>query len=285
VGPEGTNVVAKRSHSEAAAIERLVYQEILPHLTIVALRCYASIADDDSRFSWLFLEDARGESYSADLKEHRILAGLWLGAMNISAQRLAVATRLPDRGPTWYLEMLQLGRSMTEEKAGHPAFAADDRRMLRAIASYCDFLETKWCRVEHFCARMPRTLVHGDFSLRNARVRASDAGRSLLIMDWEFAGWGVSAADLAQFIGTALTPDITSYWSVVKECWPCLNQSDFGQLAELGKIFRWINAVAWANQRFHEDNAGSYILEMRCYEPGVAERAQGMAFLFESGLA
>jgi Ser/Thr protein kinase RdoA (MazF antagonist) len=281
VGPGGTNVVAKRSHSEAAAIEHLVYQEILPHLAINALQCYASIADDDTRFSWLFLEDAGNGEYSSDLDEHRILAGLWLGAMNLSAQRLPLAARLPDRRPASYLGMLQLARSMTHEKLEHSAFSADDRRILKAIATHCDLLEMHWGRIEQFCTRMPRTLVHGDLSSWNARIRANHAGKAVLIMDWEYAGWGVPAADLAQFAGNALTPDITAYWSVVQTCWPRLHLTDFRQLGELGRVFRWIKAVTWANWGFHEGAVEWYITEMKFYEPKVAEWAQGTESIFK----
>jgi hypothetical protein len=282
VGPGGSNVVAKRCYTEAAAIERLVYQEILPRLTITALRCHAVVADAEPKFSWLFLEDAGDdEEYSPHLEEHRILAGHWLGAMNSSAQGLYIATRLPDRGPASYLKMLQMARSMTHEKLARPAFSADDRQMLRAIASHCDFLEMHWGRVERFCARMPRTLVHGDLSLRNARIRANHTGKRLLIMDWESAGWGVPAADLAQFAGKALTPDIGAYWSVAQKCWPRLHLSYFRRLGELGRVFRWINAVVWANRGFHEDAMEWYITEMRFYEPEVATWAQGTECLLE----
>src|SRR5262249_31727117 len=118
--------------------------EILPQLAISALRCYASIVDDDIRFSWLFLEDAGDGEYSSDLEEHRILAGLWLGYMNISTQWLPLATRLPDQGPASYFEKLQLARNMTSKKLEHPAFSANDRQILRAIAFHCDFLEMRW---------------------------------------------------------------------------------------------------------------------------------------------
>jgi hypothetical protein len=281
VGPEGANVIAKRCDAEAAAIERLVYQEILPHLTISALQCYASIADEDTRFSWLFLEDAGNEEYSVGLEEHRILAGHWLGAMNISAERLAVAAHLPDLGPASYLETLQLARSMTSEKLIHRAFSADARQMLRAIARHCDFLEMHWDRIERFCARMPRTLVHGDLSLWNARIRANHTGKKLLVMDWESAGWGIPAADLAQFAGNSLTPDIPAYWSVAQTQWPRLRLSDFRRLGELGRVFRWINAVAWANWGFRDGAVEWYVTEMSCYEPKIAEWAQGTESLLE----
>jgi hypothetical protein len=67
-GPDGANVIAKRCESEAAGIEYFVYKEILPHLAVSALRCYASVVDDDDRFSWLFLEDAGNGEYSSDLQ-------------------------------------------------------------------------------------------------------------------------------------------------------------------------------------------------------------------------
>jgi hypothetical protein len=38
------------------------------------VQCYASIADDDCRFSWLSLEDAGDGEYLSDIEEHRILA-------------------------------------------------------------------------------------------------------------------------------------------------------------------------------------------------------------------
>jgi hypothetical protein len=285
VGPGGTNVVAKRSYSEAAAIERLVYQEILPHLTISALRCHAVVADPESQFSWLFLEDVGDdegeEEYSAAVKEHRILAGHWLAVMNTSAQQFNLATRLPDRGPASYLKMLQLARTMTSEKLGHPALSADDRQILKAIALHCDFLETHWGRIEEFCTRMPQTLVHGDLSLWNACIRGNHSGKRLLVMDWESAGWGVPAADLAQFAGNALTPDIAAYSSHAQQYWPRLNQSDFRRLGELGRVFRWINAVAWTNRGFHEGAVEWYVNEMRFYEPEKPEWAEGTESLLE----
>jgi hypothetical protein len=281
VGPGGTDVIAKRSYTERAGVEHLIYQQILPHLATIGLQCYASIADDDSRFSWLFLEDAGDGEYSAHLEEHRILAGRWLGAMNLSGRRLPLAARLPDRGAAFYLEMLQLARTTIREKLDYPAFSASNRETLRAIASHCDFLEMHWGGVEQFCARIPRTLVHGDLSSYNARIRANHTGNRLLIMDWESAGWGVPAADLAQFAGNALTPDIAAYWSVAQACWPDLHLSEFHQLADLGRVFRWINAIAWANRGFHRNSVEWYVAEMSYYKPEMAEWAQGTKSLLD----
>jgi Phosphotransferase enzyme family len=287
-GPGGCNVIAKRCDSDSAVTEHLIYREALSQLPIGALQCYGVVPDESNEFCWLFLEDAGDAKYSSDLEDHRILAGRWLGAMNTSAQRLSIATRLPNRGPAFYFEKLQVARSATREKLDHPALGSDDRQILNAIVSHCDVLETHWGRIEQFCARMPQTLVHGDLSSWNACIRVNHKGKRLLIMDWEFAGWGVPAADLAQFAVNSLTPDIASYWSVVKECWPHLDPSGLRQLVDLGSVFRWINGVAWTNCGFSErsvDSAQWYVHQMRYYQPRLAEWSLAGGFRFLAGLA
>jgi aminoglycoside phosphotransferase (APT) family kinase protein len=183
------------------------------------------------------------------------------------------------------LEILRLAGGMTRKRAEHPAFSSDDRQMLSAIASHCDLLEMHWGRIERFCARIPRTLVHGDLSPWNARIRATGSRQRLLIVDWESAGWGVPAADLAQFAGHALTPDIAAYWSVARGLWPSLELSGFRRLADLGTLFRWINAVAWANSGFRESavelSAEWFTTEIRCYQPDLDEWVKGTECLLE----
>jgi len=113
-GPGGSAVIAKRcyhKHSESAATEHIIYERVLPRLPISALHYYG-LVDDDSDCRWLFLEDAGDESYASEIGEHRALAGRWLGAMNTSAQPLAVGEDLPDRGAAFYLEGLRRARAM-----------------------------------------------------------------------------------------------------------------------------------------------------------------------------
>src|SRR5207237_6893714 len=42
IGPEGTNVIAKRSLAAAAKTERLIYEKILPQLPMPTLHCFGS---------------------------------------------------------------------------------------------------------------------------------------------------------------------------------------------------------------------------------------------------
>src|SRR5438874_3137874 len=279
VGPGGSAVVAKQcyqKHSESAVTEHVIYERVLPRLPVSALRYYG-LVDDDTECRWLFLEDAGDENYALEVAEHRALAGRWLGAMNLSAQRLAVGEALPDRGPAFYLEGLRRARAMIRNVLGHPAVRADDRwRTLEAIVGHCDRLETLWPAIERSCERIPRTLVHGDLASKNVRIRAEQTGQSLLVMDWETAGWGISAADLAQFSlershYISLSPDLEAYWAVVQPWWPSVGLPDLRRLAELGKAFRLIVALAWTNEGFHAHTVEWYMTDMSWYERALRD--------------
>jgi Ser/Thr protein kinase RdoA (MazF antagonist) len=244
---------------------------VLPRLPISALRYYGFVDDDTAR-CWLFLEDAGDERYLLEVEEHRTLAGRWLGAMNTSAQRLAVGEALPNRGADFYLEGLRRARAMITKILGHPAVRADARwRTLEAIVDHCDRLETLWPSIERFCERIPQTLVHGDLVSKNVRIRAEQIGQRLLVMDWETAGWGIPAADLAQFPlersqHISLSLDLEAYWAVVQPWWPNINLPDLRRLAELGNAFRLIVALSWMNKGFRAHTVEWYMTDMSWYE-------------------
>src|SRR5256885_11766358 len=48
------------SRSETGLVERTVYEEILPRLTVPSLRHYGSLDEPDGEHCWLFMEDATG---------------------------------------------------------------------------------------------------------------------------------------------------------------------------------------------------------------------------------
>jgi aminoglycoside phosphotransferase (APT) family kinase protein len=113
-------------------------------------------------------------------------------------------------------------------------------------------------------------LVHGDFAVQNARLRSGQAGTSLLILDWEGAGWGTPATDLAQFIGKALSPDVRTYFSVVSQGWPGVTLAVVERLAVFGRMLRLITALEWANWGFKAVDAGWYMEKMHWCERTLA---------------
>jgi hypothetical protein len=281
IGPGGANVIAKRCESAAASTECSIYNNVLPYLPVSMLRFYGLVAEDSQRFCWLLLEDAGEEPYLLDVEEHRVLAGHWLGMMNISAQQLRAATRLPDRGPDFYLKRLRASRETIREIVENSSFSDSDVALLRALISHCDALESQWDGFERFCNRMPQTLVHGDFAVQNARLRSGPDGSSLIIMDWEGAGWGSPAADLAQFrgLGTSLSPDLRTYYSIVRSRWPRVRLAELEILAEIGRMFRLISSLDWANWGYRAALADSYIDELGWYEQELADWLRGAEVL------
>jgi hypothetical protein len=274
VGPGGA-VIAKWYQRPAAAAERTIYEEVLPRLPVTALRCYGSVEDGDGRFCWLFLEDAGGQEYSPQCQEQRVLAAGWLGLLHTSASCLAAAARLPDRGPCHYLGHLRSARATILGNLSNAALSADDRTVLKAMVTQCDTLESRWDQVRRACDRMPRTLVHGDLVVKNVNVRLGPAGPAFLAFDWETAGWGTPAPDLVQSLlwdrVSSVSPDLSTYWGVVRDSWPHLGIEDVRQLADLGSVFRLLAMIHWLSL----DLAYPWVIKpmagMRVYQAEMAQ--------------
>jgi phosphotransferase family enzyme len=265
-GPGGITIVAHRRKPRVAAVECAIYENILPRLPVAALRWYGSAIDEDTQLHWLFLEDAGEAEYSTGIREHRAAAASWLGALDVSAQQFHRQSRLPDRSCGYYLEALRLERAAILKIVEHPVVTAEARLILRTIATHCDSVEKRWDAISRFCDRIPPTLVHGDLASKNVCVRNDHDAPRLLVMDWESAGWGVPAADLAQFTVGSVSPDLEVYWSVVQPGWPQLAFTDLQRLAELGNLFRVVSALSWANAGFSARVFEWYMTRMRFYE-------------------
>lgn len=52
----------------------------------------------------------------------------------------------------------------------------------------------------------PRCLTHGDFRPDNMLFHEGDPAHPIVILDWQTAGVGTGATDIAYYLGTALTP-------------------------------------------------------------------------------
>jgi hypothetical protein len=284
VGTGCSTVIAKRC--QTALIERTIYEEVLPHLSIPALHYYGftyGFTREDDKFDWLFLEDAGREEFSPLVAEHRALAARWLGLMHTAAACVAPADHLPDRGPGHYLEHLRSGCDTILQNLANPLLKADDLVVLENIVSQCEVLESYWSQVEGFCAGLPRTLVHGDFNEKNLRVRAGRAGIALLPFDWELAGWGVPAADLAQSarLGRgrfAANPDVPTYWSVVREHWPSVDLQTIQQLANCGKLFRALAAINWRARNLSYEWVEWTMGHIRIYQAELIDAIQALGW-------
>jgi hypothetical protein len=258
VGPAGTPVIAKRYATQSAYIEQTIYNQILSYLPISRLRFYGYVDECDTEYSWLFLEDVGGEELVTSIEEHRLLAARWLGEMHVSAARIPAVVLLPDRGPKHYLAHLHLTREIIKIHLHNAALKDEDREVIEAILSQGRFLEARWDRIEELCSHFPRTLVHCDFAKYNMRVRMTPRGMELVAFDWEMAGYGIPAPDIAESSGRGVprrranndSPDyeLVDYWSVIREAWSDLSLNAITELAEVGAVFRSLAAISWESE-------------------------------------
>lgn len=266
------SVYAKRSRKNDMALERAMYQEILPRLPVTVPRYFGSCRADDGS-TWTFFENL-GDRRPTGSAGHRVLTAQWLGLLHRSAAADGAAARLPDGGPSRYLSHLRVGRDGILRNLGNPALTVEDRAVLRAHLDQLDALESHWPQVEQACAGLPLTLVHGDFRAKNVRLRTAAGTTSVFALDWEMAGWGIPAGDLAGAWGPGMTleVDARAYQKTVEEMG--LDEAAVHRLAILGRIFQALSSTKWAAASLIFE-ATSHLLrpvsQMRLYRTQVAE--------------
>jgi len=250
VGPRGTAVIAKRSMARYARVEQAVYHDILPYLPISSLSFYGCVDEPETEYSWLFVEDAGGEEFAYSTEKHRILAARWLGQMHVSAARIPATSRLADRGPQHYLDHLRSTRESIQNDIGNTSLRFHDFKVLEAILSQVNLLESQWNHMEELCHRFPRTLIHGDFTRDHVRVRSGTWATNFVVFDWGKASYGIPALDIADTSGRGGTrsrveTELIDYWSVVRDSWSDLDLTAIKELADLGAVLRLVLGISW----------------------------------------
>jgi hypothetical protein len=269
-----TRVIAKRGWSERLLVERTVYESVLPRLAVPALRYYGFVGEEDEALAWLFIEDAGDIRFSP--AQHQTLAGRWLGALHGGAAALDLAPSLPERGPGHYLEHLHAARTRILDNFDNPALGADERGMLQRLVSTCELIESNWGGVEAICDGLPRTLVHGDLSRKNLRLRHDRAGTAIVAFDWEWSGWGVPAADiylLRNVTHEALHP----YRSAMSEYTHALDDDQIRLLLLIATGFRLLACVDWASSDLPHIQPQAGMAKLHVYEQPLREWGEGLA--------
>jgi hypothetical protein len=260
-GEAGSSVVAKRARRPGMRVERFVHADVLPSLALSSLRCHGFLDEPAGECCWLFLEEAAGEPYASGRPEHRTAAARWLGLLHTGTVGLP-AEALPDRGPGHYLAALRGGRAAIERALASLAAGGDSReRLLERIVELFDAIEIGWDELDRFAADIPRCLVHGDFTAKNVRV---GDGSRLQVFDWDIAGWGIPASDIAD-----VDPGV--YLMTVRATWPELDPPTVQRLQMLGMLYRhliWIEATTAALAFAPADRA---YRKLAAYEKGLRE--------------
>jgi hypothetical protein len=244
-GRGGSDVIAKSCWRQIAVVEHRIYAEVLAHMPFEVLGYYGFAEGEGGnpatqRFSWLFLEDARGEELDPSNPEHRDALTRWLARMHTASSSLAAAAELPHRGPGHYREHLRSARRTIRQNYGNPNLSPADREVIEQVLDRLDLIEARWGDVEAACREMPWSLMHGDIAERNVQIRQDGAGLSLFVFDWEVGGWGLAPVDLAH-------ADVELYASLVRDTWPTLDLETLQRQVNLCKLMRGgLAATDWS---------------------------------------
>jgi hypothetical protein len=237
--PDNRPVVAKHMRRRTAEVEIVVYEEILNGTTLPALELFAFMHESETR-SWLFLEDAGDQRYRRSDPGHRRLAANYLATLHTELIGRPHAANLPACGAARYLELLERAKRSFEEAVRSGVAGERHIEQIRPSVDLLDQVTSVWDEIEPLCEGLPCSLVHGDFIPKNLRIRQTNSSPELVAFDWEAAGWGLPAEDLAE-----VDPDL--YLSSMIAKGHDLVAQQVTLLANLGALFQsiaWMQSIA-----------------------------------------
>ncbi|MBA2439816.1 MAG: phosphotransferase [Thermoleophilaceae bacterium] len=271
-GPGGQDVVAKWSSGERVRREALAYERVLPSLPVSRVRHHGTLAAEDGW--WLFVARADGEEYSNGNPRHRSLAGRWLGVLHTAAAEAVSLPSLPDRGPGYYLDALELSRAEISAQMTNPALTRTDVSLLRDVVTQCEIVASRWAELEGLLLLTPPTFIHGDFAPKNMNVQGEPTA-ALRPFDWASSGWGSPAPDLPQLDVTRTdywaSPDLDVYHSTVAVAWPKLSRRDVLALSVIGKVLRTLVCIRLEAPGIASDWPEASMKDMRYYHSDLRD--------------
>lgn len=258
-------IIAKRCHRTTGAIENKIYEQILPDLKLSSPRYYGLFVEDEEN-CWLFLEDVGENPYLHDNLEHRDAAAQWLGRLHSRGVPLNNSFELEGRGTEHYFNHLQAGRMRIFENMDNPTLSEEDCSFLLEVIDTLESIASYWPEISSACDDMPNTVVHCDFRPKNMFVRHEGKDVIVYPIDWEMAGWGLPAPDLApsdeRYSDGLINLEV--YRQCIRDEWPGLTMQDFDRILAIGYLFRRLAATDWATMslRFQPPELALLLLDI-----------------------
>lgn len=273
VGPGGAEVVAKELTTEAALIERTVYCDVLPKLSISgpALIGFAESREDSNR--WLFLEAVTGLHFDKTDQLHQQLAARWLATLHAETADRSFEADLPERMPDFYESRLVESMAGLEEVLANPAISSAGRQQIRRISGHLQALSGGWLRLADAYLSLPAAaVVHGDFKGNNMGFSVVEGRLELRVFDWSEAHWGPMALDLWSI-------DTAEYQRVLGQLGFLPNTVTIDQWRNLGMLLRLISAVFWELPRLRLDWVERSLRRMTIYERRLGSAIESSVWL------
>jgi Phosphotransferase enzyme family len=258
----GAPVVAKRCSQAVARVERDVYESIMPQLPLPRLRLYGCAAEADEA-CWLFVEDAGDDGFNPAVGKHRELAARWLGVAHTVTATASGGHSLPDRDASHYRALLDSALGTLGFAVHNPALETSEIDVLKRAIRQCERLASNWGDVSALLQALPRTFVHGGFYRKNIRIKTVGGATALLPFDWESAGWGFPAIDLAHV-------DPRLYLEAVKSEWPNVDLAMLEAQVRVGRILWCLKAVPGEGRAFRSSWPKRAVAKVGIYSEEMA---------------
>jgi len=251
------HVIAKRADRKKLQLERFVYLELLRTLPVPSLHCFGYWEEPDDDIGWLFIEEAAGSAYDESDPVHRAVASRWVGQFHASSASAQISRQLPRFDVSRYFAYLESARrDIADIASGRTSNEA--HTVLERIRGECDAVEAHWHAIEAICQDFPQCAVHGDFIKKNVRVGERRGERTLLVMDWETAGWGSPVEDIAGL-------DVDSYLHEVRDVWSHLDAPSIRRAEVVGRVFRTLAWIAATTRWLGSESADWAIADLAEY--------------------
>jgi aminoglycoside phosphotransferase (APT) family kinase protein len=148
---------------------------------------------------------------------------------------------IPQVGMDRYLSFLHDALAALTDREQDEDISLTRRMRLQNLLERLDATLVRWPEIEELCSIVPRTLVHGDLRASNVRIIGPDAAQASVIIDWEWAGWGIPIIDLAErFI------DLWGFAAAHGGRWLSCSLEDMKLYREIGLLFRHVFYMDWA---------------------------------------
>jgi aminoglycoside phosphotransferase (APT) family kinase protein len=189
------------------------------------------------------------------------------------------------------LHHLRDGQEIIGAILARSKLATDEHQALLVLQRLIEKMESRWGSICAVCAIAPRTLVHGDFSRKNLRLRKTARSAEIVALDWETAGWGPPAGDLPHSPvrrSPADKPNAASRWNgtvplehyaaCAGRRWSGQRARDLERLARVGTIFRLVAGIRWAGEQFSSGGTQHGIAKLRWYAELLPQTLAGVDY-------
>lgn len=236
VGPGGIRVVAKELLARAAKLEKTVYEEILPRLSVSGPELIGMVESVDPGRVWLFLEEVDGPAFDKRDAAHVAIASRWLARLH-SETLNGDEGLLPERHPAHYEALAKRTRSELGEVSENRELTSTQTELLGRLAGHVGRLLASFDSVADVYTALPRVVVHGDFKWRNMAFSSTVGLQDLYVFDWSEAHVGPTAIDTWWVDG--------GYTIGMREAGVKLDSRQTVDSRRLSTILRTLSSVAW----------------------------------------